>query len=310
MPAEEAPAPCTTDVECRDDNVCNGDEVCTDGHCAAGSPLADGTVCAVMGLSGTCREGYCVTPGCGDGILDGGEECDDGNAAAGDGCDPDCTASCHGDGECGVSTPCAVQVCAATGDGGRLCATDYPTSSCDDGLFCNGTDTCDGAGSCVSSGDPCADGLDCTTDECFEGGGCSNQIVEGNCLIYGTCYAEGQVDISSGCRQCNVSFSSSDWTPLADGSTCVAGICCGGVCRPGGNCCSDADCGYRCTGTAAPCSGMPDPGLCTQAAGCAWEGTHCTGTHEPCSSYLTSTVCNTQATCIWTNTSCNGYICS
>ena len=34
-----------------------------------------------------------VSPGCGDGILDGDEECDDGNAVNGDGCNSDCVAS-------------------------------------------------------------------------------------------------------------------------------------------------------------------------------------------------------------------------
>ena len=53
----------------------------------------------------------------------------------------------------------------------------YPSTaagtSCDDGVFCNGTDTCDGAGNCVSSGDPCAGGTQCndvcdeTNDTCF-----------------------------------------------------------------------------------------------------------------------------------------------
>ena len=313
VPIEEAPAPCMTDVECIDDNVCNGDEVCTAGHCAGGLPPGDGTPCAMMGIAGICEGGYCVTPGCGDGVLDGGEECDDGNAEAGDGCEPDCTASCHGDGECGSSTPCVARMCSSTGGGGRLCTTGYPSSSCDDGLGCNGTDACDGAGNCVSSGDPCMDGLDCTTDECFDGPMdpvCSNQIVEGSCLIYGTCYADGQVDISSGCRDCNPWLSSSDWTSLPDLTPCVAGVCCDGVCRAGGNCCSDSDCGPRCTGTAAPCSGLPDPGLCSQMVGCSWEGMGCSGTHQACSTYSTSAVCLTQAGCSWSNTSCSsGYVC-
>ncbi len=42
---------------------------------------------------GTCSQGVCFAPGCGDGKLDTGEECDDGNIVPADGCDSDCKSS-------------------------------------------------------------------------------------------------------------------------------------------------------------------------------------------------------------------------
>jgi cysteine-rich repeat protein len=81
----------------------------------------------------------CAAPVCGDGNLDAGEDCDDGNTNPGDCCAADCTFEAAG-------------------------------SACDDGLFCNGIETCDGAGSCnVPGNDPCDDGVGCTTDACNEG---------------------------------------------------------------------------------------------------------------------------------------------
>jgi hypothetical protein len=50
-------------------------------------------------------------------------------------------------------------------------------TSCDDGLFCNGTDTCDGSGTCEHSGDPCVGGAECNQicneaqDNCFDPAG-------------------------------------------------------------------------------------------------------------------------------------------
>ena len=48
-------------------------------------------------------------------------------------------------------------------DAAPECASD---AECDDGVFCNGAETCD-AGSCVSGEAPaCDDGVSCTVDRC------------------------------------------------------------------------------------------------------------------------------------------------
>lgn len=50
-------------------------------------------------------------------------------------------------------------------------------TSCDDGLFCNGSDTCDGLGQCAQhAGSPCDDADACTTDSCNEAEHCQHVV--------------------------------------------------------------------------------------------------------------------------------------
>src|SRR5690349_15195366 len=75
---------------------------------------------------------------CGDGVVDVGEACDDENAVAGDGC----------------SDVCQVELCWGCAGEPSVCAPN-DGASCDDGVFCNGTDTCDAGGCSLHTGDPC-----------------------------------------------------------------------------------------------------------------------------------------------------------
>lgn len=106
---------CVDDSECDDGVTCNGAETCGDDNaCAAGTQAPAGTSCMLDGGdTGMCREGLCVTAGCGDSVPLPPEECDDGNTVDGDGCDSDCTFTCENNDEC------------------------------DDGSVCTGTETCD-----------------------------------------------------------------------------------------------------------------------------------------------------------------------
>ena len=59
-----------------------------------------------------------------------------------------------------------------TCDGAGACAHPNNTASCDDGLYCNGTDTCGGGSCSVHTGSPCPE-TDCNTcqedtDSCFD----------------------------------------------------------------------------------------------------------------------------------------------
>jgi len=73
-----------------------------------------------------------------------------------------------------TGNPCTVAVCVDDDLGGSHCMTHPVTGvSCDDGVFCNGTDTCDSTGSCsVHKGDPCpgADGDGNCAESCNEAG--------------------------------------------------------------------------------------------------------------------------------------------
>jgi cysteine-rich repeat protein len=84
-----------------------------------------------------------IPPGCGDGDVDGDEECDDGNDVDGDGCDTDCTFSCHGDGECDDSDACTEDACDTTD---HTCS--HEEIVCSDGDPCT-VDGCDPSTGCT-----------------------------------------------------------------------------------------------------------------------------------------------------------------
>lgn len=171
--ARESCVDCETDCgPCGDvcgDGTCGSTETtetcavdCPDGDCG------DGTCAAGVESCASCLAdcGPCV-PVCGDGFHDPTEECDDGNLADGDGCDGDCTYTCHADGDCDDGNPCNRDVCDPTT---HLCAVlpdpDTNGVTCAEGDCCTGTWSCDD-GVCVSStGLDCDDRYACTTDRC------------------------------------------------------------------------------------------------------------------------------------------------
>ncbi len=109
------------DLYCKGDGAYKSrtryDRGCVDGECFV-SDSVDEEFVAYCEFG--CVDGECYTPSCGDENLDSGEECDDGNVVSGDGCDENCL----------------TEECVVDGD-------------CDDGLFCNGVESCVG-GECVS----------------------------------------------------------------------------------------------------------------------------------------------------------------
>ncbi len=84
-------------------------------------------------------------------------ECNDGLFCNGDDtCDDDGSCANHTGDPCGAGDVCNNQ-CDESDDN---CFSPEDTP-CDDDLFCNGDDACDGAGNCEHSGDPCAAGDEC-----------------------------------------------------------------------------------------------------------------------------------------------------
>jgi len=122
---------CAADADCDDGGACNGGETCSpDTHaCVDGADLPDGTDC---GGGRVCRAGACADASCGNAQVEGKERCDDGNAVPGDGCENDCTWSCEQD------------------------------ADCDDGLSCDGAETC--AAHVCQAGVPPAEGTVCDRD--------------------------------------------------------------------------------------------------------------------------------------------------
>ena len=103
-------APCLAFVECVDSGEC-GDETCYEGRCVpshcddgllnggeteidcgggCGQCVTEGCLADVDCARGRCDSAVCISPVCGNGLVDEGEECDDGNLYRFDGCLPDC----------------------------------------------------------------------------------------------------------------------------------------------------------------------------------------------------------------------------
>ena len=191
-----------------------------------------------------------VPVGCGDGFKDETEECDDGNDVEGDGCEPNCTYSCHLAADCDDGEECTTHLCVSRG-GGRACTatpvavgtvcddsstctdpdacnaagvcTGPPTASdtlCDDGLYCNGADdVCDGAGSCMPISMPpcpisgCVGGCDETTETC------TPAAADTSCRA-----AAHQCDVAEACDgtalTCPDDVQAPAGTPCDDGTAC------------------------------------------------------------------------------------------
>ncbi|MFH0982735.1 MAG: S8 family serine peptidase [Planctomycetota bacterium] len=137
---------CTGDPDCNDGLYCNGVETCVGSTCQAGTPpnCSDGVSCTVdscnettdscdhMPDNGLCNNGvYC----------DGAEIC---NAVSG--CQAGTPINCDD------SIACTADSCNESTDS---CNHTPSHAMCDDGVFCNGAETCNPASGCVAGGDPC-----------------------------------------------------------------------------------------------------------------------------------------------------------
>lgn len=92
---------------CRPLDPCQGQGTCNDDShlCARGTPLVDGTGCP----GGVCKAGICAPSGCGNGVVDPGEECDFGaHNGPGTGCETNCKLSCTASPDsCPQGDPCS-----------------------------------------------------------------------------------------------------------------------------------------------------------------------------------------------------------
>jgi cysteine-rich repeat protein len=186
---------------CDDGNLVSGDgcnancsstEACGDGVLDAGESCDDGNT-----LAGDCCSAACAveTAGaaCNDGrFCNGADTCDGLGACSRHGTDPcaggpECASFCDEGAEvCGLApagTTCSDDGNACTDDacdGAGGCAHVPNVAPCDDGVFCNGADTCVGGACSVHAGDPCAGGGECADrceeafDSCFSFDGCSD----------------------------------------------------------------------------------------------------------------------------------------
>ena len=287
----------TTTTEVDDADVPVDGNPCTDDVCTQGTPsnppVAAGTSCG------------------------GDLVCDDAGICVGCNLPADCpgtndfcqTVTCDAQ-QCGVSytadgtaLPAGDQTAGACkeiqcdGAGGTKTVNRANGTSCDDGQFCNGSDSCSG-GSCGHSGDPCpgADGDSDCSETCNESSdSCTSNDANGSscndglyCNGSDTCSsgscsshagnpcpgADGDSDCTESCNESSDNCTASD----PNGSSCSDGLYCNG---------SDTCSGGSCSGHAGnPCPGPDGDSDCSET--CNESTNSCTANdpiYSPCPGY-------------------------
>ncbi len=242
----------TPGAPCQDGNTCTGPDTCNQvGECVGGPDAANDTPCD-DGLFCTgvesCQDGVCLS-------------------STGDPCPGTACRKCQEDTDScfdAAGSSCSdgsVCVTGGTCDGSGACIGGiFNAGPCDDGLYCNGSDSCldgacavhggdpcsgpDGDGNCVESCDealdscsaadpdasPCDDGLFCNgaSDEC-ESGACTG-TGDVACDDGNDCTADGCNEASDSCSTLSLSpdgTACSDGDPCTLDDECSAGACVG-----------------------------------------------------------------------------------
>jgi photosystem II stability/assembly factor-like uncharacterized protein len=327
--------PVTDGTACDDSLFCNGADSCTSGTCAShtGDPCIGGAECANVCDEGVdscnvaastpcsadangCTDdvcdgaGTCTHPnnaaGCDDGIFcNGADTCDSGacNLHAGDPCasGTECANTCdEGGTTCNVTagTSCTDdgEVCTDDEcDGAGACAHPANSDSCDDSLYCNGTDTCDSGTCSVHTGDPCIGGAECD-DTCDESGDTCNNPSGTACTDDGEVCTDDECDGAGACGHPNNSDPCNDSLFCNGADTCSGGTC---SAHAGDPCVGGAECADTCNETADDCnttSGAPcssDGDICTDDE-CDGAGVCGVDNSDPCDDLI---ACTTSDTC-------------
>ena len=195
-------------------------------------------------------------------------------------------------------------------------------ADCDDGLACNGSETCPGVGTlgadpqgCLA-GTPvdCDDGASCTFDACAEPSGtCSNIANDALCDDSIDCTANTCDPIDIGADADGCVFAPDD-APCDDTVPCTDDVC-NPALGPGtgcqnttndGNCDDSINCTLDVCDAVTNCSNNPDNSLCDDSIGCTGDvctalapGSGCTNTPDnaPCDDSIgcTDDVCTAAA---------------
>ncbi len=215
---------CNNPAQCDDSNDCTADD-CVDGACV-NTPVGDGTGCddGLFCTDGdTCTGGMCSGPALDCSALDDDcnvgvcnediDACEGAPMAEFTVCEDGlfCTVgdACDANGSCvaGVDSPCTGDCDASCDEVNRECTLAVEGTPCtDNGLFCDGAETCDVLGACVSAGDPCGSGqcAACNeTDHCIidEGANCDDNIA---CTGSDLCQADGSCMGTPDDNECGV----------------------------------------------------------------------------------------------------------
>lgn len=153
------------DTPCDDGNLCTENDVCTAGVCG-------GTTKDCSDLDDKCQKGVCDPSDgqCYPDYYDLSHFCEaDQDLCTIDHCDGSGTCVKDYDTDCSyLNNGCQEGLCEPSNG---KCYTNYfeLSTHCDNGLWCDGPDHCDGYGSCINLGQPpCDDDDECTYDICDE----------------------------------------------------------------------------------------------------------------------------------------------
>lgn len=283
-------------------NPCLATQFCNDltdtcDQCAIDTDCNDGVPCTID----RCVAGACTaTPddaACSDGLFCNGAETCDLLLGCQAGTDP-----------CNDGVACTNDSCAEATD---TCSNVPSNANCDDGLFCNGAETCDVLLGCQAGTDPCNDGVACTNDSCAEATDtCSNVPSAANCDDALFCNGAETCDALLGCQAgndpCNDGVACTDdscneaadtCSNAANDVNCTDGVFCNGAetcdallgCQLGFDPCDDSiACTVdACNETADTCSHTPDNLVCDDTVFCNGAETcdallGCQASTDPC----------------------------
>lgn len=282
--------PCNDGVACTNNDICNGGGYCSGtayacvpGQCDVsascngagcdyvrrnpGDGCNDGNPCTrtdVCDSIGSCAGVAYTCPSpteCQQSVVcDGAGGCNVTNYYAGYGCSADglsCTSDiCDGNGAC--THPIAASSCLVAG----VCYSNGTATAGNDCLGCVAT-TNQTSWSPLGSGTSCAaDSYACTSDVCDGNGVCTHRVAAGNCLIGGTCYANGTPQPGDACMGCVAAIDRSNWSPLGQGTACAADAfaCTADVCDGSGTCSHPVATGNCLVDGVCYTDGTPEPG--------------------------------------------------
>ena len=165
----------------------------------------------------------------------------------------------------------------------------YPDDNlCDNGIWCDGAETCDAVQGCVAGTHPCYDGVMCTKDLCNEGThACTHAPNDNLCNDRNDCNGIETCDAVSGCLP---------GTPLNcdDGNPCTTDSCdpvtgCTHAAAPAGTVCRAAagscDVAETCDGSGADCPAdgfASNQTVCRAAVSACDVAETCTGASADC----------------------------
>ncbi len=251
---------CSKDTDCDDGLYCNGDEICDDTVCVSGTPPTDddGIDCTVPRCDETADV---VVHDPEDSLCDDGDPCTEDTCQAGVGCTYQNACPCTSAFDCDDGNPCTDDECSPQGE----CLYADNTAECNDGLFCNGADSCAGGSCSTHAGDPCVGGGECA-GVCDEDGDTCNLPVGTACTGDDNVCTDDVCDGNGNCTHPNNTASCDDGLFCNGADSCAGGSC---STHAGDPCVNEAECADVCD---------EEDDTCTSPVGtpCSTDGNVCT----------------------------------